>query len=121
MTFSTAVSYNPATPTVTAPDFATVYHYYDDHRWGVPITFTGSAFSSLIGATHINSQWEVTGDVMEVLGSTLTTYSIVGTIDSSGYDGDVYGRVRYQDSNGNWSAWSAVESVRVEPTPDTGG
>ncbi|WP_440295181.1 hypothetical protein [Humibacter sp.] len=99
------MNHNPAQPTVSA---------------GTPtssgVTLTGSAFSDFDGDTHAASQWQVTtsadtGYASPVIStgddaSNLTSYAATGLTASTAY----IARVRYKDSAGNYSAWSANAS-----------
>jgi hypothetical protein len=101
ITVTTDAFLPPATPTIAvAPAVRSA-------------ALTGSAFSSPIGATHTETQFEVAGTTV-TLGA-VTQYTATGLNPDSSYTA----RVRYRDSNGTWSAWSAVANFNTLPNPVT--
>jgi chitodextrinase len=88
-------------------------------------TLQGSPFADAdAGETHMASQWRVTSVVgtysspvwdSGVDESNLTQMTIpAGTLE---YDASYYWQVRYQDSQGSWSSWSAETGFGTGAAP----
>lgn len=112
--FDTVVSGSPNTPGNVSPTDTVI-------DVALAATLTGSAFSDPdAGDTHAASQWQIT-DVSGDYTTTIYDSSVTSeesenletvTIDTSVLANETvyYWRVRYQDSFGNWSTWSAETS-----------
>ncbi len=90
-------------------------------------TLTASDFSSKTGAAHSSTQWEIattedfsSGMILnEESSESLTSFTVESGLLSRGTT--YYWRVRYKDSEGIYSAWSAVSSFTTTSSGSGGG
>jgi PKD repeat protein len=103
--------------------------YPSDRATGLSLTPTlqSSAFFDRDGGdTHGASQWQITGvsgdyasPVFDSAADSLNLVSVLVPPSRLAYSTTYYWHVRYQDSHGDWSAWSSETSFTTAPPPLT--
>jgi len=105
----------PETPSITYPTTGLTIN-------DLTFTATSSPFSSPSGSLHVSSDWQVATDsafsniVFQSLDDTTNKTSIQITVPS---ENTYYIRVRYKDSNNNYSQWSSVVSFNIIVIPNS--
>ena len=105
----------PETPSITYPTTGLTIN-------DLTFTATSSPFSSPSGSLHVSSDWQVATDsafsniVFQSLNNTTNKTSIQITVPS---ENTYYIRVRYKDSNNNYSQWSSVVSFNIIVIPNS--